>query len=60
MNDLTNNKIRPFFHIMNFKDGVEDAVLERVMMPEERSSEYVEGYEFGETLLKTSLNNLAK
>ena len=60
MNDLTNNKIRPFFHIKNFKDGVEDSVLERVMTPEGRSSEYVEGYEFGKTLLKISLNNVTK
>jgi len=60
MNDLTINKIRPFFHIKNFKDGVEDAVLERVMTPEGRSSEYVEGYEFGKTLLKTSLNTVIK
>ncbi|MDT2077655.1 MAG: hypothetical protein RMX54_05195 [Planktomarina sp.] len=60
MNDLTINKIRPFFHIKNFKDGVEDSVLERVMTPEGRSSEYVEGYEFGKTLLKTSLNTVIK
>ena len=60
MNDLTINKIRPFFHIKNFKDGVEDSVLERVMTPEGRSSEYVEGYEFGKTLLKISLNNVTK
>ena len=60
MNDLTNNKIRPFFHIKNFKDGVEDSVLERMMMPAGRSSEYVEGYEFGKTLLKTSLNTVVK
>ena len=60
MNDLTINKIRPFFHIKNFKDGVEDSVLEREMTPEGRSSEYVEGYEFGKTLLKTSLNTVIK
>ena len=60
MNDLTINKIRPFFHIKNFKDGVEDSVLERVMTPEGRSSEYVEGYEFGKILLKTSLNTVIK
>ena len=60
MNDLTINKIRPFFHIKNFKDGVEDSVLERVMTPEGRSSEYVEGYEFGKTLLKTGLNTVIK
>ena len=60
MNDLTINKIRPFFHIKNFKDGVEDSVLERIMMPEGRSSEYVEGYEFGKTLVKTSLNTVIK
>lgn len=52
--DLTNNKIRPFFHIKNFKDGVADAVLGRTMTKAARSSEYVEGYEFGLTLIGTS------
>ena len=53
MVDLTNNKIRPFFHIKNFKDGVADAVLGRTMIKAGRSSEYEEGYEFGLTLIKT-------
>jgi hypothetical protein len=53
MVDLTNNKIRPFFHIKNFKDGVADAVLGRTMTKAGRSSEYEEGYEFGLTLIKT-------
>ena len=51
MVDLTNNKIRPFFHIKNFKDGVADAVLGRTMIKAGRSSEYEEGYEFGLTLV---------
>ena len=51
MVDLTKNKIRPFFHIKNFKDGVADAVLGRPMTQAGRSSEYVEGYEFGLTLV---------
>lgn len=51
MVDLTKNKIRPFFHIKNFKDGVADAVLGRPMSQAGRSSEYVEGYEFGLTLV---------
>ena len=38
MVDLTNNKIRPFFHIKNFKDGVADAVLGRAMTKAGRSS----------------------
>ena len=50
MVDLTKNKIRPFFHIKNFKDGIADAVLGRPMTQAGRSSEYVEGYEFGLTL----------
>ena len=50
MVDLTNNKIRPFFHIKNFKDGVTDAVLNRSMNKEGRSSEYEEGYIFGLSL----------
>jgi hypothetical protein len=53
MVDLTNNKIRPFFHIKNFKDGVADAVLGRTMTKAGRSSEYEEGYEFGLTLIGT-------
>ena len=48
--NLTKNKIRPFFHIKNFKDGIADAVLGRPMTQAGRSSEYVEGYEFGLTL----------
>ena len=51
MVDLTKNKIRPFFHIKNFKDGVADAVLGRPMTQAGRSSEYAEGYEFGLTLV---------
>jgi hypothetical protein len=50
MVDLTKNKIRPFFHIKNFKDGVADAVLGRAMTKAGRSSEYEEGYDFGLTL----------
>ena len=57
MTDLTNNKIRPFFHIKNFKDGVEDAILSNRKTPEGRSSEYLEGYEFGKLLLHKSLDN---
>ena len=53
MVDLTNNKIRPFFHIQNFKDGVADAILGRTMTKAGRSSEYVEGYDFGLTLIGT-------
>ena len=52
MTDLTNNKIRPFFHIKNFKDGVEDAVLLKKMIPKGRSSEYREGYDFGIFLIE--------
>jgi len=60
MVDLTNNKIRPFFHIKNFKDGVADAVLGRTMTKAGRSSEYEEGYEFGLTLIRTDdLGDLA-
>ncbi|MBQ0803269.1 MAG: hypothetical protein KBT65_00090 [Sulfitobacter sp.] len=60
MVDLTNNKIRPFFHIKNFKDGVADAVLGRAMTKAGRSSEYVEGYDFGLTLIGTDdLGDLA-
>jgi hypothetical protein len=51
MVDLTKNKIRPFFHIKNFKDGVADAVLGRAMTKAGRSSEYEEGYDFGLTLV---------
>ena len=53
MVDLTNNKIRPFFHIQNFKDGVADSVLGRTMTKAGRSSEYEEGYGFGLTLIGT-------
>ena len=60
MVDLTNNKIRPFFHIKNFKDGAADAVLGRTLTKAGRSSEYVEGYEFGLTLVGTDgLGDLA-
>jgi hypothetical protein len=55
MVDLTNNKIRPFFHIKNFKDGVADAVLGRTMTKAGRSSEYEEGYEFGLTLVGSDI-----
>ena len=54
MVDLTKNKIRPFFHIKNFKDGVADAVLGRTMTKAGRSSEYEEGYDFGLTLVGSS------
>ena len=47
MVDLTNNKIRPFFHIKNFKDGVADAVLGRTMTKAGRSSEYDEAMNLG-------------
>ena len=57
MTDLTNNKIRPFFHIKNFKDGVEDAILSNGKTPEGRSSEYLEGYDFGKSLLHKSSDN---
>ena len=50
MVDITNNKIRPFFHIKNFKDGCAAAVLKKVKMDKGKSSEYSEGYEFGEEL----------
>ena len=53
MVDLTKNKIRPFFHIKNFKDGIADAVLGRTMTKAGRSSEYEEGYGFGLTLIGT-------
>ena len=52
MTDLTNNKIRPFFHIKDFKDGVADATLSREMVTGGRSSEYKEGYNFGIVLIK--------
>jgi hypothetical protein len=54
MVDLTKNKIRPFFHIKNFKDGVADAVLGRAMTKAGRSSEYEEGYDFGLELVGSS------
>jgi hypothetical protein len=57
--DLTNNKIRPFFHIKNFKDGVSDAILSKKMMPGGRSSEYKEGYDFGMFLIKNRPNSLS-
>ena len=58
MTDLTNNKIRPFFHIKNFKDGVSDAILSKKIMPGGRSSEYKEGYDFGMFLIENKPNNL--
>ena len=60
MIDLTNNKIRPFFHIKNFKDGVSDAVLSREMIINGRSSEYKEGYDFGILLAKNRPTDLTK
>ena len=51
MTDLINNKIRPFFHIKNFKDGVSDAIMSKKMITDNRSSEYKEGYEFGLLLI---------
>ena len=59
MTDLTNNKIRPFFHIKNFKDGVSDAILSKKIMPGGRSSEYKEGYDFGMFLIKNRPNSLS-
>tara|TARA_B100000767_G_scaffold259348_1_gene269022 strand:- start:597 stop:785 length:189 start_codon:yes stop_codon:yes gene_type:complete len=56
--DLTNNKIRPFFHIKNFKDGVSDAILSGKMITDGRSSEYKEGYDFGMFLIENKPNNL--
>lgn len=50
--DLTAAKIRPFFHIKNFKDGIEDAILRRAFSMEARTSEYAEGYKFGTLLLE--------
>ena len=52
MVDLTKNKIRPFFHIKNFKDGIADAVLGRPMTQAGRSSEYVEGVLSDKTSLR--------
>ena len=60
MTDLTNNKIRPFFHIKNFKDGVSDAFLSREMIVSGRSSEYKEGYDFGMLLAKNRPTDLTK
>ena len=59
MTDLKNNKIRPFFHIKNFKDGVSDAILSKNMIPDGRSSEYKEGYDFGMFLIKNRPNSLS-
>jgi len=59
MTDLTNNKIRPFFHIKNFKDGVSDAVLSKKLTTDGRSSEYKEGYDFGMFLIKNRPNSLS-
>jgi hypothetical protein len=59
MTDLTNNKIRPFFHIKNFKDGVSDAILFNKMITDGRSSEYKEGYDFGMFLIKNRPNSLS-
>ena len=60
MIDLTNNKIRPFFHIKNFKDGVSDAVLSREMIINGRSSEYKEGYDFGILLVDNRPTDLSQ
>ena len=60
MTDLTDNKIRPFFHIKNFKDGVSDAILFKNMIPDGRSSEYKEGYDFGMFLLENKSNRQSK
>ena len=60
MTDLTNNKIRPFFHIKNFKDGVSDAILFNKMITDGRSSEYKEGYDFGMFLLENKSNGQSK
>ena len=60
MINLTNNKIRPFFHIKNFKDGVSDAVLSRKMIINGRSSEYKEGYDFGIFLVNNRPTNLSQ
>jgi hypothetical protein len=60
MTDLTNNKIRPFFHIKNFKDGVSDAVLSKKLTTDGRSSEYKEGYDFGMFLLENKSNGQSK
>jgi len=56
--DITKNKIRPFFHIQNFRDGVEDAIThaggggsDGGKNTKGRSSEYTEGYDFGIALL---------
>jgi len=57
--DLKNNKIRPFFHIKNFKDGVSDAILSKNMIPDGRSSEYKEGYDFGMFLIQNRPNSLS-
>ena len=59
MTDFKHNKIRPFFHIKNFKDGVSDAILSKKMMPGGRSSEYKEGYDFGMFLIKNRPNSLS-
>ena len=59
MTDLTNNEIRPFFHIKNFKGGVSDAILFNKMITDGRSSEYKEGYDFGMLLIKYRPNILS-
>ena len=59
MTDLKNNKIRPFFHIKNFKDGVSDAILSKKISTDGRSSEYKEGYDFGLFLIKNKPNSLS-
>ena len=59
MTDLKNNKIRPFFHIKNFKDGVSDAILSKKISTDGRSSEYKEGYDFGMFLIKNKPNSLS-
>lgn len=50
---ITKDKIRPFFHLKNFKDGVTDAVIGKPFSEEAKSSEYGEGYEFGKSLVQS-------
>ena len=38
--NITKDKIRPFFHLKNFKDGVTDAVIGKSFSEEAKSSEY--------------------
>ena len=51
--DITKDKIRPFFHLKNFKDGVTDAVIGKPFSEVAKSSEYGEGYEFGKSLVQS-------